>query len=289
MITATFDYAVAHSVAEAVDQLRQYGDDAKLLAGGQSLIPLMKFRLAQPSVLVDINRIPDLASIEERNGDLHIGALVREADLESSAVVVRSFPMLFDTSRVIADPIVRNLATVGGNIAHGDPANDHPAAMMALRASVVAVGPGGSRSIRIDDFFLDSFTTALAPDEMLTDILVPVQPSRSGGAYIKLERKVGDFAIVGVAAQVALDAEGAIDQAGIGLTNAGPTPLRAGESERFLRGKRPDEAVLREAGELAAQAASPTADRRGSVEYKRAMVRNLTVRALRKAVERAAG
>ena len=205
MITATFDYAVAHSVAEAVDHLRQYGDDAKLLAGGQSLIPLMKFRLAQPSVLVDINRIPDLASIEERNGDLHIGALVREADLESSAVVVRSFPILFDTSRVIADPIVRNLATVGGNIAHGDPANDHPAAMMALRASVVAVGPGGSRSIRIDDFFLDSFTTALAPDEMLTDILVPVQPSRSGGAYIKLERKVGDFAIVGVAAQVALD------------------------------------------------------------------------------------
>lgn len=289
MITATFDYAVAHSVAEAVDHLRQYGDDAKLLAGGQSLIPLMKFRLAQPSVLVDINRIPDLASIEARNGDLHIGALVREADVESSAVVVQSFPILFDTSRVIADPIVRNLATVGGNIAHGDPANDHPAAMLALRASVVAVGPGGSRSIPIDDFFLDSFTTALAPDEMLTDILVPLQPSRGGGAYIKLERKVGDFAIVGVAAQVALDAEGAIDQAGIGLTNVGATPLRAGDSERFLRGKRPDEAVLREAGELAAQAASPTADRRGSVEYKRAMVRNLTVRALRKAVERASG
>jgi len=289
MITATFDYAVAHSVAEAVDQLRQYGDDAKLLAGGQSLIPLMKFRLARPSVLVDINRIPDLASIEERNGDLHIGALVREADVESSAVVVRSFPILFDTSRVIADPIVRNLATVGGNIAHGDPANDHPAAMLALRASVVAVGPGGSRSIPIDDFFLDSFTTALAPDEMLTDVIVPRQPTRSGGAYIKLERKVGDFAIVGVAAQVALDAEGAIDQAGIGLTNAGATPLRAGDSERFLRGKRPDEAVLREAGELAEQAASPAADRRGSVEYKRAMVRNLTVRALRKAVERASG
>src|SRR5271169_3884465 len=202
MIPASFEYLRPKSLPEAIALLEQYGDDAKILSGGQSLIPMMKLRLARPGYLVDINRITGLAHIKEESGYLKIGGLTREAELEASPLVRAKYPIIIDTAHVIADPQVRNLATVGGNLAHGDPANDHPATMLALGAEIIATGKGGERTIPIKDFFLSIFTTALEHGEILTEIRIPIPPSGSGGAYLKLERKVGDFAIVGVAAQV---------------------------------------------------------------------------------------
>jgi carbon-monoxide dehydrogenase medium subunit len=289
MIPATFDYHAAGTLDEAIALLQRHGEEAKVLAGGQSLLPLLKLRLGQVGHLVDIGRIGGLSYIREEGGFLRIGAATTEAALERSDLVRSKYPILLDTALVIADPLVRNRATVGGNLAHGDPANDHPATMIALGASVAARGPKGERVIPVDAFFTGLFTTALAPNEILVEIRVPVPPARSGGAYVKLERKVGDFATAAAAAFVVLGGGGAIERAGIALTNAGPTPVRAAEAEAFLKGKKPDDAALAEAAKLAGQAASPGADRRGSVEYKREMARVLTARALRKAVERAGG
>ena len=290
MIPGSFDYLVAGSVPEAVALLEQHGDDAKLLAGGQSLIPLLRFRLAEPAVLIDINRVPDLEYIQETDGTLHIGALTREAELDASDLIRNRYPILYDTSTVVADPVVRNWATVGGNLAHADPANDHPATMLALGAQVVAVGAGGERVIPIDEFFTDtSFETSLRPNEILTEIRVPAPTAHSGGAYFKLERKVGDYAIAGVAAYITLDDNGNVTYAGIGLTNVGPTPIKARDAEQSLLGKPLDEAAIHRAADLAAAASHPTSDLRGPAEYKRDMVRTLTVRALRKAHARATG
>ena len=288
MIPASFEYAVARDLDHAIQLLASSGGDAKVLAGGQSLIPLMKFRLAQPSFLVDVNRIAGLAQIRE-NGDLRIGALVREADLDQNAIVRERYQILVDTTRVIADPLVRNLATVGGNLAHADPANDHPATMLAVRASVVARGRNGERVIPIDDFFVDTFTTVLSPDEILTEIRIPKPPPRSGGAYLKLERKVGDFAIAGVAAMIALDEKGKVAAAGIGVTNAGPTAIRSRKAEEILRGQSPDDKTIAAAAAAAASEAKPWSDLRGPAEYKVDVIRVLTQRAIRKAVTRATG
>src|SRR6266699_6536711 len=211
LIPGSFDYMVAHSVDEAVALLDQHGDEAKILAGGQSLIPLLRFRLARPSILIDINRVAGLEYIQETDGVLHIGAMTREADLDSSSLIRDRYPILLDTSSVVADPVVRNWATVGGNIAHADPANDHPATMVALGAQIVAVGPAGERVISIDDFFgATPFETTLHSNELLTEIRVPAPTGRSGGVYFKLERKVGDYAIAGVAAYVTLDDSGQV-------------------------------------------------------------------------------
>lgn len=289
MIPATFDYHAPGSLADAITLLDKLGDDAKVLAGGMSLLPMLKIRLAQVGHLVDIGRIPGLDYIKEEGGTLKIGAATRETALERSDLIRTKYPILLDTALVIADPIVRNRATAGGNLAHGDPANDHPATMLALGASVVARGPKGERTIPVDQFFKGLFTTALAPNEILTEIRIPTPPAKSGGAYVKLERKVGDFATAGAAAQVTIAANGTIDKAGIALTNAGPTPIKAVDAEKFLAGKKPDDATLQEAGRLAAKATNPSADRRGSVEYKREMARVLTVRALKAAVRRAGG
>jgi aerobic carbon-monoxide dehydrogenase medium subunit len=289
MIPAGFEYHAPTSVGEATGLLARLGEDAKVLSGGQSLIPLLKLRLASPRHLVDINRIPGLAYVKEADGTLRIGALAREVDLDESAVVRERYPLLADATRVIADPIVRNLATVAGNLAHGDPANDHPAVMLALGAEVMATGPSGERRIPIGAFFTGPFETALRHDELLTEIRVPAPAPRSGGAYVKLERKVGDFATAAVAAQVTLAADGTCAAVGIALTNAGLTPIKANKAEAALKGKRPDEAAIKQAAQLAADAAQPEADLRGSVEYKKDMVRVLTARALRKAIERAGG
>lgn len=289
MIPAAFDYHAPSSLAEATALLARHGEDAKVLSGGQSLIPMMKLRLASPRHLVDINRIPGLAYIREADGSLRIGALAREADLEESDLVRTRYPILLDTSRVIADPLVRNLATVCGNLAHGDPANDHPAAMLALGAELVATGPKGERRIAVGSFFTGPFATALARDEILTEVRVPTPPPRSGGTYLKLERKVGDFATAAVAVQVTLGPGGECERVGIGLTNVGPTPMAARKAEAFLKGKRPDEAAVKQAAQLAAEEARPAADLRGPTEYKRDLVRVLTARALRKAIERARG
>ncbi len=290
MIPGSFDYLAAHSVEEAVTLLNQHGDEAKILAGGHSLIPLIRFRLAAPSVLIDINRVTGLAYLQEADGVLHIGALTREAELDDSSLILNRYPILSDTSAGVADPVVRNWATVGGNIAHADPANDHPATMVALGAQVVAVGPAGERAISINDFFTGlPFETTLQPSEILTEIRVPAPTERSGGAYLKLERKVGDYAIAGVAAYVTLDTDGRVSYAGIGLTNVGPTAIKARDAEQSLLGKPLDDASIHHAADLAAAAAQPVSDIRGPAAYKRAMVRTLTVRALRKALARATG
>jgi aerobic carbon-monoxide dehydrogenase medium subunit len=289
MIPAAFAYHAPASIADATALLVQYGDEAKVLSGGQSLIPLMKLRLATPQHVIDINRIPDLAYIREAGGVLAIGALARESDLEESEIVRIRYPILLDTSKVIADPLVRNLATVCGNIAHADPANDHPSTMLALGAEVVAVGRKGERRIPIDGFFVGPFTTALSPDEIVTELRIPAPPSRSGGAYLKLERKVGDYATAGVAVKITLSANGTCERAGIGLTNVGPTPINARRAGEFIRGKRPDDAVIKQTAQLAAEESEPESDLRGPAEYKRDLVRVLTARALRKALARAGG
>jgi aerobic carbon-monoxide dehydrogenase medium subunit len=287
MIPPAFEYVRPNTLPEAIAFLQQFGDDAKILSGGQSLIPMMKFRLARPSHLIDINRISGLSYIKEEGGYLKIGGLVREAELEDSPLVRQKYPILFDTSRVIADPQVRNMATLAGNLAHGDPANDHPATMMALGAEIVAVGPKGERVIPITSFFITLFTTDLQHDEIVTEIRIPVPPPRSGGAYLKLERKVGDFATAAVAAQVTLNPDGICQRAGIALTNVGATPIKAAKGEQFLQGKKLDDASITQAAQLAAEAAQPSSDLRGPEEYKRGLVKELTRRALMRAYERA--
>jgi aerobic carbon-monoxide dehydrogenase medium subunit len=288
MIPPPFDYHAPKTLPDAVGLLGRLGEDAKVMSGGQSLLPLMKLRFARPAHVVDIGRIPGLDYIKEEGGFLKIGALVRESALEASAVVRQKYPILADTAAVIADPLVRNLATVCGNLAHGDPANDHPATMLALGAEVVATGSKGERTIPVAQFFTGLFSTALAPDEILTEIRIPTPPAGSGGAYAKLERKVGDFATAGAAAQLTLKG-GVIEKAGIGLTAMGSTPIKAVDAEKYLAGKTADEAAFAEAGRLAAGATRPSADRRGAVDYKKEMARVLTVRALRKAAQRAGG
>ena len=286
MIPPRFEYFAPESLDEAISLLEDHGPEATVLAGGQSLIPLMKLQLAAPSYVVDINGIPGLADIVEDGCCLRIGSLARESDLDNTEIVQSKYPILHDTTSVIADPLVRNMATVGGNLAHGDPANDHPATMIALGAEVTAVGPGGRRKIPVADFFEGPLTTALQKGEILTQIKVLALPEGSGSAYIKLERKVGDYATAGVAAVVTV-ADGVCQRAGIGLTNAGPIPVKAASAESFLVGKKLDDETIGEAARLASEAAEPTADLRGSEEYKRDMVRVIAGRALRKALERA--
>jgi carbon-monoxide dehydrogenase medium subunit len=288
MIPPPFDYHAPATLPEAIALLGRFGEDAKILSGGQSLLPLLKLRFARPAHIVDIGRIPGLDYIKEEDGFLKIGALVRESALETSALIRSKYPILLDTASVIADPIVRNLATVAGNLAHGDPANDHPATMLALGTEVVATGPKGARVIPLSSFFVGLFTTALDPAEVLSEVRIPVPPPRSGGAYVKLERKVGDFATAGVAAFVVLRGD-VIERAQLGLTNVGPTPIRPLDAERALAGKKPSEGAFAEAAALAGAGTAPNADRRGGVDYKQEMTRVLTVRALRIAAARASG
>jgi carbon-monoxide dehydrogenase medium subunit len=288
MIPASFDYHAPKTLDEAIALLAQLGDSAKILAGGQSLIPAMRFRLASPEVLVDLTRIGGLGHVEERGDHLAIGALAREYALEASEVVARSYPLLFDTAKVIADPLVRNKATVGGNLAHADPANDHPATMLAYNAQVLVQGPGGTRTIAIDDLFVGLFETSLVPGEILTEIRIPRPPAHSGGAYTKIERKVGDYAVAAVAVQLEL-AGATIKHIRIGLTNVSPIPMRAKAAEAQLLGKPVSDAVLEAAGKAAAAECNPSADLRGQVDYKRDLVRVLIKRTVRRAVERAQG
>jgi carbon-monoxide dehydrogenase medium subunit len=288
LIPASFDYHAPSTVDDAVALLARLGGDAKLLAGGHSLIPAMRRRLAQPAALIDLNRIPRLDRVEERDGHLAIGALTREVTIEESPVVRGRYPMLADTSAVVADPLVRNRGTVGGNLAHADPANDHPAAMLAYGAELVAQGLGGRRPIAIDDFFVDLFENALSSDEVLVEIRVPTPGPGAGGAYLKVERKVGDYALSAVAVQLTMDGD-TCTAARIGLTNVAPVPMRATDAEGEVAGKALTDAVLEAAGRAAAAQCDPSADLRGSVDYKRDLTRVLVKRALRRAAERARG
>jgi carbon-monoxide dehydrogenase medium subunit len=287
MIPAQFDYHAPRSLDEAIALLQKH-DGAKVLAGGQSLIPAMRFRLAQPEVLIDINRIAQLDYVRQQKGYLAIGALTRETALEDSALIAKGYPLLFDTAKVVADPLVRQRATVGGNLAHADPANDHPATMLAYGAQIVARGPKGERVIGIDDFFTGLFECVLGPGEILTEIRIPDPGPQSSGAYLKIERKVGDYAVTGVAVQLTLAGD-VCKSVRIGLTNVNPTPMRALEAEKKLTGARLTDDVLDAAGQLAAAACSPSADLRGSEDYKRDLTRVVLKRAVRLAADRVKG
>jgi aerobic carbon-monoxide dehydrogenase medium subunit len=287
MIPAPFDYHRPGTLDEAIGLLARYGAEAKVLSGGMSLLPTLKLRLGSYAHLVDINRIPGLEYIKEEGGVLRIGAGTRQATLERSELIKSKYPVLGDAVPMIADPLVRNRATIGGNLANGDPANDGPAIAIALGAELVARGKGGERAIPATRFYKSLYTTDLKSDEILVEIRIPVPPARSGGAYRKLKRKTGDYAAAAVAVQVSLNSNGTVARAGIALTNVGPTPIEAVSAQQFLSGKTPDEKNALETARLAAQAASPSADRRGSVEYKREMARVLAGRALRAALERA--
>ena len=289
MIPPRFEYFAPTTIEEAVLLLDRFGGDAKVLAGGQSLLPVMKLRLAEPKALVDINRIADLAHVREDERFLRIGALARTNDLTHSSLLAARYPILSDAASVIADPLVRNMGTVGGNVSHGDPANDLPACMLALEAHFVVHGPNGIRSIPAGEFYRDTFVTALESNEILTEIQIPKHQPGQGNAYMNLEKRAGDFPIAGVAANLVLDASGAIVKAGIGLTAVGPTALRARKAEGHLVGRRPTDAELGYAAEIARDLAQPTSDLRGPAEYKRAMIEVLARRALRRAADRAAG
>jgi aerobic carbon-monoxide dehydrogenase medium subunit len=289
MIPAPFDYHRPGTLDEAIGLLARYGAEAKVLSGGMSLLPTIKLRLGSYAHLVDINRIPGLEYIKEEGGALRIGAGTRQATLERSELVRMKYPILADAVPMIADPLVRNRATIGGNLANGDPANDGPAIAIALGAELVAKGRGGERAIPANRFYKSLYTTDLNSDEILTEIRIPIPPARSGGAYRKLKRKTGDFAAAAVAVQITLGANGAVERAGIALTNVGPTPIEAVQAIRSITGVVLNQKSISEAARLAAQSASPSADRRGSVEYKREMVRVLAGRAIQAALERAGG
>lgn len=288
MIPAPFEYHKPRSIDDALALLGQHAGDAKLLAGGQSLIPAMRFRLATPANLIDISALSDLQYIREDAGQLAIGALTRESALEDSELVAAAYPLLLDTAKVIADPLVRNRATVGGNLAHADPANDHPATMLAYGAQLVARSRSGTRTIPIDEFFLGLFESSLQPGEILTEIRIPKPAAGSGGAYLKMERKVGDYAMSAVAVQLAMAGD-TVKAARIGLTNVNPVPMRAKQAEAALIGKPLNEPTLEAAGQAAARECEPSGDLRGSVEYKRDLTRVLLKRALRSAAARARG
>lgn len=287
MIPAQFDYSSPTTVEEAITLLNELGDDAKILAGGHSLIPMMKLRFASPTHLIDINNIPGMSYIREEDGFLKIGAMTREVEMEESALVADKFPIFIDATKLIADPQVRNFGTIGGNLAHGDAANDHPAIMIALNAEVVIAGKEGSRTEGIDGFFYGFYMTAVQEGEILTEIKIPVQKGKVGSAYHKNERKVGDYATAGVAVQIVLDDNGTCTYAGVGLTNVNATPLRAERSEEALRGTKLSDDDIAKAAQYAAEDCNPSDDLRGSAEYKRRIVSVLTKRMITKAIERA--
>ncbi len=287
MIPSQFDYVRPVDLAETLRILQEREGEAKLLSGGYSLIPLIKLRLAQPALLVDLRDVTGLDGISETDDYLRIGARATHRQIHEADVVRNGYPLLHDVTGVIGDPQVRNWGTIGGSVAHADPASDWPAVLLATSATIVCRSQSGERTIAARDFFLDTFQTAIEPTEVLTEVRIPRRPKGAGGAYQKLERKVGDFATVGVAIVVSLGADGRIQSAGIGLTGVAETPFAATDAEAILAGNAPSEEVFRRAANAAAAQSRPAGDVRGPVEYKRAMAAELTMRSLRLAVERA--
>ena len=286
MYPPRFDYECPGSLDEALGSLEQHGEDAKVLAGGQSLIPLLKLRFAEPAVLVDINRVPGLDIIEEQEGALVLGTRVRHAALARSPLIRERYSAIASAAPWVADPLVRNLGTLGGSLAHADPQGDWGSVMLALDADVVLRSRSERRTVPIKDFFQGVFTTVLEPTELLTEVRVPIPAGPSGGTYIKLERKVGDFATVGVSVHVQMKQD-VIEKAGIGLTAVGPQNIKAEEAERILAGQSPSEALFRAAADAAVKVTEPIDDIRGSVEYKKSVVRAFVERGLEQAVRAA--
>jgi carbon-monoxide dehydrogenase medium subunit len=286
MFPAAFDYRAASTLDEALTVLQERGDDAKVMAGGQSLIPLLKLRFAQPGMLVDIGRLQGLSGLTRSNGQLKIGALTRHAEIERSQDLGGVWAILPEAAHWIADPLVRNQGTIGGSICHADPSGDWGSVMLALDADLVARSSKGERVIRAADFFDSPFMTALHPDEILTEIRIALSSRQAAGAYNKLERKVGDFATVAVGVQVELDG-GKVSRAGIGLTSVGATNIKATAAENTLIGREPTDDLIAEAARQAAAAAEPKSDVRGSAEFKKDVVRVFVQRGLKTAVARA--
>jgi carbon-monoxide dehydrogenase medium subunit len=286
MFPAAFEYRAPQSLDEALGLLAEHGDAAKVMAGGQSLIPLLKLRFAQPELVVDIGRLPSMAGVSRDNGQLRIGALTRHADLEQSHDLTGAFAILPEAAHWVADPLVRNQGTVGGSICHADPSGDWGSVMLALGANLAVRSASGERVISAADFFQGPFTTSLQPDEILTEIRIPVPAGPAGGAYNKLERKVGDFATVAVAVQVELAGD-RVARAGIGLTSVGPANVKATAAENALVAQEPTDAVIAEVARLAAAAAEPKDDVRGSAEFKKDVVRVFVQRGLKTALARA--
>jgi aerobic carbon-monoxide dehydrogenase medium subunit len=278
MFPSSFDYVAPTSVDEVLSLLAEHGDDAKVLAGGQSLIPLMKLRFATPARILDINRIEGLDYMEE-NGSLRIGALVRNRTMERSELLSLRYPTMAAAAPLISDPLVRNLGTVVGSLCHADPQGDWASVMLALNGELVARSSRGERIIPVAELIEGPFTTTLRPDELATEIRVPVAGDASHGTYLKLERKVGDFATVGVAVHLTFEAE-RVKRAGIALTAVGPSNIKAEAAERVLEGQALNDDVIKEAARLAAEQAKPHDDIRGSASYKREIVRVYVTRAL---------
>jgi len=288
VIPAAFDYHAPRSLGEALALLSDLGSEAKLLAGGHSLLPMIKLLFAQPAHLIDLTRIADLRGIREEGGNLVIGAMTTEAELLASGIVRGKVPLLAEGAASIADPQVRYKGTIGGDISHGDPGNDHPALMLALDATFVLTGPKGKRSVKADGYFLGLYATQLAPDEILTEIRIPIPVAGSGWSYQKLKRKTGDFATAATAVLLQMKST-SVARVAIALTNAGPTALRAKAAEAALLGKPINEASLQDAARLAMSICAPTPDQRGDAAYKTAMCGEMTRRALQAAAARATG
>jgi len=287
MIPANFTYHKATSLKDAISLVQSLGEEAKFMSGGHSLLPMMKLRFATPEHIIDISKIEGLSFIKEEGDLLKIGAMTTQTDMEYSDLLRSKYPIFSDAVKLTADPSVRNVGTLGGNIAHGDAANDQPALMLAMRATVVAQGPDGRRSIPIDEFFHGFYMTALEPADILVEIHIPKASGRSGGAYHKVERKVGDYATAGVAVYLELDDDGVCREIGIALTNVSAVPMRVGRAEEMLRGKKITDDLIDQVGVVASEDSEPTSDLRGSEAYKRSLVNTITKRMLNKALERA--
>ena len=286
-VPAQFEYEVADSVDEAISLLQRHGPESRLLAGGHSLIPMMKLRLAFPEVLIDIHKLDgELRYVREEDGVLRVGALARHRDLLESPLVQERYTLLADAEKFIADPLVRNMGTVGGSLAHADPAEDLPAAFVALGAEVVARGPNGERTVAVEDLSVGPFETVLEPDEILTETRIPRAPQ--GSSYFKVERRAGDYASAALGVALWMSGE-EIEDVRVGMCSVGSTTLRARGAEEVLKGHSPDEELYKRAGEQAAEECDPPDDARGTPEYKRDLVRVLVVRAMEQAVGRARG
>jgi aerobic carbon-monoxide dehydrogenase medium subunit len=287
MYPAAFEYLRPSSVSEALALLHQYGDDAKLLAGGQSLVPMMKLRLARPKFLIDIHRIADLNYIREEAGKIRIGAMMRHVEIEESELIRDKLPMLREAAGSIGDVQVRNRGTLGGGLAEADPAGDYGAAVLALNAQMKCLGPRGERIIPAAEFFTFAYTTALESDEILTEVTFPLSDSSSAGVYLKLERVAGDFAVASAAVQMNLDKEGICHRIGVGITGAAAVPQKAGLVETLLQGKKVTPELIGEAGRLIQEGAEPIEDTRGSAAYKKKALSTIVRRAIAESVRRA--